>query len=242
MVSSGSMTHRGTLDGSTEGITCIEFDPTVSTAPEPGHKLLLHHTVTATVWCLWPLFQGSRVLAASYDKSALLWRVDDSVPKVIMANWVQTHYYTRHGWLILKSLFGPVQKPDSQFTRVRLVSNGSWTLETYEILCSAVCWNICGYCRCSLMVTHPSPPPYLSHLSHLSVSADSDRSQQEGNSSEVQQFISSGGDRKCGPNHPTVGPAKSRLWVLLITDPSLTADWLFRKVYWLMDLSLQVCR
>lgn len=26
--------------------------------------------------------QGSRVLAASYDKSALLWRLDDSVPKV----------------------------------------------------------------------------------------------------------------------------------------------------------------
>lgn len=35
-VSSGSMTHRATLDGSTEGVTCIAFDPAVSTAPEPG--------------------------------------------------------------------------------------------------------------------------------------------------------------------------------------------------------------
>uniref|UniRef100_A0A8C6KE19 Eukaryotic translation initiation factor 4H n=1 Tax=Nothobranchius furzeri TaxID=105023 RepID=A0A8C6KE19_NOTFU len=51
----GSLTHRTTLDGSTEGITCIEFDP-----------------------------MGQKVLAASYDRSALLWRVDDSVPKVAL--------------------------------------------------------------------------------------------------------------------------------------------------------------
>uniref|UniRef100_A0A1A8EKB8 Autophagy related 16-like 2 n=1 Tax=Nothobranchius korthausae TaxID=1143690 RepID=A0A1A8EKB8_9TELE len=51
----GSLTHRTTLDGSTEGITCIEFDP-----------------------------MGQKVLAASYDRSALLWRVDDSVPKVTL--------------------------------------------------------------------------------------------------------------------------------------------------------------
>lgn len=31
MMSSGSLAHRVTLDGSTEGITCVEFDPTVST-------------------------------------------------------------------------------------------------------------------------------------------------------------------------------------------------------------------
>ncbi|XP_069029243.1 protein Atg16l2-like isoform X1 [Embiotoca jacksoni] len=54
-VRAGSLTHRATLDGSTEGITCIEFDP-----------------------------MGSRILAASYDKSALLWRLDDSVPKVTL--------------------------------------------------------------------------------------------------------------------------------------------------------------
>ncbi|XP_026228027.1 autophagy-related protein 16-2 isoform X2 [Anabas testudineus] len=54
-VRAGSMTHRATLDGSTEGITCIEFDPT-----------------------------GSRVLAASYDKSALLWQLDNSVPKLTL--------------------------------------------------------------------------------------------------------------------------------------------------------------
>ncbi|KAF0030991.1 hypothetical protein F2P81_017722 [Scophthalmus maximus] len=46
---------RATLDGSTGGITCVEFDPT-----------------------------GSRVLAASYDESALLWRLDDSAPKLTL--------------------------------------------------------------------------------------------------------------------------------------------------------------
>ncbi|KAK2846491.1 hypothetical protein Q5P01_009490 [Channa striata] len=54
-VRAGLMSHRATLDGSTEGITCVEFDPT-----------------------------GLRVLAASYDKSALLWRLDDSVPKLTL--------------------------------------------------------------------------------------------------------------------------------------------------------------
>lgn len=54
-VRAGSLTHRSTLDGSTEGITCVEFDPT-----------------------------GQRILAASYDKSALLWRLDDSVPKLTL--------------------------------------------------------------------------------------------------------------------------------------------------------------
>ncbi|XP_033933970.1 protein Atg16l2-like [Pseudochaenichthys georgianus] len=54
-VRAGSLTHRATLDGSTEGVTCIEFDP-----------------------------KGPRVLAASYDKSALLWRLDDPVPKVTL--------------------------------------------------------------------------------------------------------------------------------------------------------------
>ncbi|KAE8294808.1 Autophagy-related protein 16-1 APG16-like 1 [Larimichthys crocea] len=54
-VRSGSLTHRATLDGSTEGITCVEFDAT-----------------------------GRRILAASYDKSALLWRLDDPVPKLTL--------------------------------------------------------------------------------------------------------------------------------------------------------------
>ncbi|KAG9348360.1 hypothetical protein JZ751_002095 [Albula glossodonta] len=51
-VSAGMLHHRVSLDGSNEGITSIEFDPT-----------------------------GTRILAASYDKSALFWRVDDSAPK-----------------------------------------------------------------------------------------------------------------------------------------------------------------
>lgn len=54
-VRAGSLTHRATLDGSTGGITCIEFDPT-----------------------------GHRILAASYDKSAMLWRLEDSVPKLTL--------------------------------------------------------------------------------------------------------------------------------------------------------------
>ncbi|MEQ2299568.1 hypothetical protein AMECASPLE_016523, partial [Ameca splendens] len=54
-VRAGSLTHRATLDGSTEGITCVEFDPT-----------------------------GRRILAASHNKSALLWRPDDSIPKVTL--------------------------------------------------------------------------------------------------------------------------------------------------------------
>ncbi|KAL6104895.1 atg16l2 [Pungitius sinensis] len=54
-VQSGSLTHRTTLEGSTGGITCIEFDPA-----------------------------GFRILAASYDKSALLWRLDDSVAKLTL--------------------------------------------------------------------------------------------------------------------------------------------------------------
>ncbi|XP_030633811.1 ATG16 autophagy related 16-like 2 [Chanos chanos] len=54
-VSGGMLHKRGTLDGSNEGITSIEFDPT-----------------------------GTRILAASYDKSALFWRLDDCVPKVTL--------------------------------------------------------------------------------------------------------------------------------------------------------------
>lgn len=36
LMSSGLLTHRGTLDGSTEGITCIEFDPMVRKSPAPA--------------------------------------------------------------------------------------------------------------------------------------------------------------------------------------------------------------
>ncbi|KAJ8280307.1 hypothetical protein GJAV_G00053010 [Gymnothorax javanicus] len=51
-VTAGMLCNRGSLDGSNEGITSIEFDPT-----------------------------GTKILAASYDKSALFWRLDDCVPK-----------------------------------------------------------------------------------------------------------------------------------------------------------------
>ncbi|KAM4627927.1 ATG16 autophagy related 16-like 2 isoform 1-T1 [Polymixia lowei] len=54
-IKAGMLHYRWTLDGSTEGITSIDFDPT-----------------------------GMRILAGSYDKSALLWRLDDSVPKLTL--------------------------------------------------------------------------------------------------------------------------------------------------------------
>ncbi|XP_016397432.1 ATG16 autophagy related 16-like 2 isoform X2 [Sinocyclocheilus rhinocerous] len=54
-IEAGTLQNRGTLDGSNEGITSIEFDPT-----------------------------GTQILAASYDKSALFWRLEDSVPKVTL--------------------------------------------------------------------------------------------------------------------------------------------------------------
>ncbi|XP_031166334.1 autophagy-related protein 16-2-like isoform X2 [Sander lucioperca] len=54
-VRAGSLSHRATLEGSSGGITCIEFDPS-----------------------------GFRILAASYDKSALLWRLDDPAPKLTL--------------------------------------------------------------------------------------------------------------------------------------------------------------
>ncbi|XP_053736348.1 protein Atg16l2-like isoform X3 [Synchiropus splendidus] len=54
-VSAGWLSHRRTLEGSTDGITCVDFDPA-----------------------------GWRVLAASYDKSALLWRLDDSAPQLTL--------------------------------------------------------------------------------------------------------------------------------------------------------------
>lgn len=54
-VRGGLLTHRATLEGSTGGITCIEFNP-----------------------------MGLRILAASYDQSALLWQRDESVPKLTL--------------------------------------------------------------------------------------------------------------------------------------------------------------
>ncbi|XP_061135995.1 protein Atg16l2-like isoform X2 [Syngnathus typhle] len=54
-VRAGTLRHRTTLDGSTEGLTCVQFDPT-----------------------------GHRILAGSYDKSALLWCLDHPVAKLTL--------------------------------------------------------------------------------------------------------------------------------------------------------------
>ncbi|XP_066555222.1 ATG16 autophagy related 16-like 2 [Amia ocellicauda] len=51
-VRAGRLISRGTLEGSNGGITSIEFDPT-----------------------------GTKILAASYDKSALFWKLDECAPK-----------------------------------------------------------------------------------------------------------------------------------------------------------------
>ncbi|XP_051934109.1 protein Atg16l2-like isoform X4 [Hippocampus zosterae] len=54
-VRAGALGHLTTLDGSTEGLTCVQFDPT-----------------------------GRRILAGSYDKSALLWCLDRPVAKLTL--------------------------------------------------------------------------------------------------------------------------------------------------------------
>ncbi|XP_056904499.1 protein Atg16l2-like isoform X1 [Takifugu flavidus] len=54
-ITSGSLSHRATLGGSTEGITCIDFS-----------------------------HMGDRILAASYDKSALLWQRGSVTPKLTL--------------------------------------------------------------------------------------------------------------------------------------------------------------
>lgn len=46
----------------------------------PGRRCRLAHEASHAGLCL----QGQRVLAASFDKSALLWRLGDSIPKVTM--------------------------------------------------------------------------------------------------------------------------------------------------------------
>ncbi|TNN01390.1 hypothetical protein fugu_010772, partial [Takifugu bimaculatus] len=54
-ITSGSLSHRATLGGSTDGITCIDFS-----------------------------HMGDRILAASYDKSALLWQRGSVTPKLTL--------------------------------------------------------------------------------------------------------------------------------------------------------------
>lgn len=48
-------------------------------------------------------------------------------------------------------------------------------------------------------------------LTCVCVSGDSDGPQQEGDGGPVHRRPTPGGDRKCGPDRQTVGPAQSRL-------------------------------
>lgn len=90
MMSSGSLTHRATLDGSTEGITCIEFNPTVRTTLRfrSSENWIWIRISSCDVMSV-DSVQDGRILAASYDKSAVLWQRDEPVPKVTM-----TIFYT----------------------------------------------------------------------------------------------------------------------------------------------------
>lgn len=80
MTSPGSLTHRATLTGSTEGITCVDFSTTVRGLVWLGRcvgKAWLG-SCDAEICCV----QAGWVLAASYDKSAQLWQHDEPTPKV----------------------------------------------------------------------------------------------------------------------------------------------------------------
>lgn len=74
VMSSGLLARRATLDGCTEGITCIDFSPTVR---ESSSRLCSGGRSSPLTSA-----QGHGLLAASYDKSALLWQRGSAAPKV----------------------------------------------------------------------------------------------------------------------------------------------------------------
>lgn len=80
--SPGSLTHRATLTGSTEGITCVDFSTTVSPSLGwAGQSWAELDSGLVTVTCVCCV-QACWVIGASYDRSAQLWQRDESVPKV----------------------------------------------------------------------------------------------------------------------------------------------------------------
>ncbi|XP_077398218.1 ATG16 autophagy related 16-like 2 [Festucalex cinctus] len=86
-VRAGALRHQTTLDGSTEGLTCVQFDPT-----------------------------GQKILAGSYDKSALLWCLDHPVAKLTLTGHsrkVTAARFSRHQ-VVTGSADGTVRMWDLQ--------------------------------------------------------------------------------------------------------------------------------
>lgn len=93
--SPGSLTHRATLTGSTEGITCVDFSTMVrrSVRLVSGVGGAWLRSRDAQVCCV----QAGWVLAASYDKSAQLWQHDESVPKVTAKHRLHENKHVSRG-------------------------------------------------------------------------------------------------------------------------------------------------
>ncbi|XP_061637896.1 protein Atg16l2 [Phyllopteryx taeniolatus] len=104
-VQAGALRHQTTLDGSTEGLTCVQFDPT-----------------------------GHRILAGSYDKSALLWSLDRPVAKLTLTGHsrkVTAARFSRHR-VVTGSADGTIRMWDLQ--RAALTSSARKISPSADIL------------------------------------------------------------------------------------------------------------
>uniref|UniRef100_UPI0037E74802 protein Atg16l2-like isoform X2 n=1 Tax=Semicossyphus pulcher TaxID=241346 RepID=UPI0037E74802 len=123
-VRAGSLTHRATLDGSTEGITCIDFDPA-----------------------------GSRILAASYDKSALLWRLEDSTPKLTLTGHSRKVTAARFSTLLHQVVTGSADRSIRLWDLHRAACVQVAEVASYcsDLVCSENCI-ISGHYDCKIRV------------------------------------------------------------------------------------------
>ncbi|XP_060903348.1 protein Atg16l2 isoform X1 [Labrus mixtus] len=123
-VRAGLLTHRLTLDGSTEGITCIDFDPA-----------------------------GSRILASSYDKSALLWRLDDSVAKLTLTGHSRKVTAARFSPLLHQVVTGSADRTIRlwDLQRAACVQVAGVTSYCSDLVCSENCI-ISGHFDCKIRV------------------------------------------------------------------------------------------
>ncbi|XP_061537109.1 protein Atg16l2-like isoform X2 [Phycodurus eques] len=106
-VQAGALRHQTTLDGSTEGLTCVQFDPT-----------------------------GHRILAGSYDKSALLWRLDRPVAKLTLTGHtrkVTAARFSRHQ-VVTGSADGTIRMWDLQ--RAACVRLAEVSSHCSDVVCS----------------------------------------------------------------------------------------------------------